>query len=284
MSDKNKELCLALMHAEDEDDIIDYLSVEGYWDAPDMWVPVGGNENNFSVIGNQQSDPVAALVEKIVNSIDARLLSECRVRGIDPEGLDAPQSSREAVARFFEGKDDFVPSHPDEGLIIDWTGEFMTEQSRQITVTASGARARTGGYPSISIADTGEGQTPDAFPETLMSLNKSNKLRIPFVQGKFNMGGTGALQFCGTKHNFQLIVSRRRPDLVDGGAGTRDHEWGFTIVRRRDPDAGSRNSVFEYLAPHEGAVLSFQSDSLEFLPHDGSQGKTRPQPYARSSE
>ena len=285
MSEQNQELCLALMHAEDEDDIVEYLAVEGYWDNSDAWEPVGGNENNFSVIGNQQSDPVAALVEKIVNSIDARLLGECRARGIDPEGPDAPQSSREAVARFFEGRDNFDSSHPDEGLIIDWTGEFMTEQSRQITVTASGARARSGsGYPSISIADTGEGQSPDAFPQTLMSLSKSNKLRIPFVQGKFNMGGTGALQFCGTKHNFQLVVSRRRPDLLDGGASARDHEWGFTIVRRRDPDAGSRNSVFEYLAPHDRTVLSFRADSLEILPHDGSQGKTAPQPYARSSE
>ena len=28
--------------------------------------------------------------------------------------------------------------------------------------------------------------------DTFLSLNKNNKLRIPFVQGKFNMGGTGA--------------------------------------------------------------------------------------------
>lgn len=273
MSDKNKDLCLALMHAETEEDIIEYLSIEGYWDDSDAWMPVGGNENNFSVIGNQQSDPVAALVEKIVNSIDARLLGECRARGIDPEGPDAPQTSREAVARFFEGKDGFNPSHPDEGLIIDWTGDFMTTQSRQITVTASGARSRSGGYPSISIADTGEGQTPDAFPETLMSLSRSNKLRIPFVQGKFNMGGTGALQFCGTKHNFQLVVSRRRPDLVEGDAATRDHEWGFTIVRRRDPEDGVRNSVFEYLAPSAGQVLSFAAENLPIRPADRAKKK-----------
>ena len=58
--------------------------------------------------------------------------------------------------------------------------------------------------PCYSILDTGEGQTPEKMPETLLSLGKSNKLRIPFVQGKFNMGGTGVLQFCGEK-NIQLI-------------------------------------------------------------------------------
>ena len=41
-------------------------------------------------------------MEKLVNSVDARLMNECLVLGIDPEGPSAPRTIREAVARFFE--------------------------------------------------------------------------------------------------------------------------------------------------------------------------------------
>ena len=282
MTNQNKQLCLNLMHAEQEKEIVKLLADAGYWDDPSAWRLLGDMENNFSTIGNQQSDPVAALVEKIVNAIDARLMGECRAQGVNPASDEAPGSSQEAVARFFEPWHDFDPNRDDDGLLIDWTNELMTKQSRQITVTASGSLP-TAGNPSISIADTGEGQTPDAFPDTFMSLNKSNKLRIPFVQGKFNMGGTGALQFCGTTHNFQLVVSRRRPDLLNSNAEQRERDWGFTIVRRRVPEAGARNSVFEYLAPSR-AVLSFPAVSLPLMPDDGSQGMRQPQAYGRETK
>jgi hypothetical protein len=65
--------------------------------------------------------------------------------------------------------------------------------ARGITLAATGVKGQEGD-PCLTIADQGEGQTPRKFPDTFLSLEKSNKLRIPFVQGKFNMGGTGVLQ------------------------------------------------------------------------------------------
>ena len=50
--------------------------------------------------------------------------------------------------------------------------------------------------PNIGIVDRGEGQSPRRMPNTILSINKTNKLKVPFVQGKFNMGGTGALSKC----------------------------------------------------------------------------------------
>lgn len=49
--------------------------------------------------GNQQSSPEAALVEKLVNSVDARLISACREARIDPESareLDGNASNKAA--------------------------------------------------------------------------------------------------------------------------------------------------------------------------------------------
>ena len=66
------------------------------------WVPLGGMENNFGIVSNQQEDATAALVEKIINGIDSNLTSACYARGIDPEGATAPGSMTEAVDKFFE--------------------------------------------------------------------------------------------------------------------------------------------------------------------------------------
>jgi len=41
------------------------------------WYPLDGNESNFGVIENQQSSPIAALIEKITNAIDAILMRKC---------------------------------------------------------------------------------------------------------------------------------------------------------------------------------------------------------------
>jgi hypothetical protein len=48
-----------------------------------VWRYFDDNENNFSDIGNQQSEATAALIEKIVNSVDARLMNACWQAGID---------------------------------------------------------------------------------------------------------------------------------------------------------------------------------------------------------
>ena len=113
------------------------------------------------------------------------------------------------------------------------------------------------------------------MPNTLLSLNKANKLRTPFVQGKHNMGGTGVLRFCGEK-GFNLILSRKNPNICNDDDPT-SLDWGFTIIRREYPDRGERSSVFKYLAP-SGKILSFKADSLPILP-----GKY-PQPYEEPME
>jgi len=69
------------------------------------WKPLGATSGNYGIVENQQAHPVAALVEKITNAIDAILLKECKLRKIDPMGKKAPQSMHEAVNEFL-GDDD----------------------------------------------------------------------------------------------------------------------------------------------------------------------------------
>jgi hypothetical protein len=81
-----RDFCLALMKADTEEEVIALLKDAGYWNDSKVWRFYGDRDTNYNAIGNQQSRPDAALVEKIVNSVDARLMNECLVRGIDPEG------------------------------------------------------------------------------------------------------------------------------------------------------------------------------------------------------
>lgn len=277
-------LALDLMRADSEAEVVALLRDAGYWDDNDLWRYIGDTENNFGLIGSQQSEAVAALIEKLINGVDARLLNACLERGIDPASPEAPQSIRRAVADFFEDHPGPLPA--DFGSIAVWPDSATTREAELLTLTASGFGPKSGsGLPCLSIADAGEGQTPDDFPSTFLSLQKSNKLRVQFVQGKFNMGATGALQFCSPQHRLQLIVSRRNPALLTQPTG-RDREWGFTIVRREPPSHGTRSSVFTYLAPfgvrdgRDGGVLSFASDSFPIFPRADKVGRDA---YGRSS-
>ena len=96
-----RNLCLNLIRAESEKQVIEHLSKAGYWERDEVWRNFGDIENNFSTIGNQASRPEAALIEKLVNSVDARLTGRCLEDDIDPESPNAPQTIRDAVARFF---------------------------------------------------------------------------------------------------------------------------------------------------------------------------------------
>jgi len=259
-----KTLCIELARTDTETKAIRLLEKWGYWDDPNVWKYYGDNENNFAVIGNQQNAPDSALVEKIINSVDAMLMRECLRREINSESKEAPPTIEDALEKFFDIK---------HGMLTNLSPTKRRELAKNIMVVTTGEKSN----PSYSIIDKGEGQTPKKMTETFLSLTKSNKLRIPFVQGKFNMGGTGALQFCG-KRNLQLIISKRDPQIVEneGDDGTSDY-WRFTIIRRVDPEKGMKSSTFKYLDLN-GKIPMFKADSLPLLPSD------YPIPYGKPLE
>src|SRR5450759_4892231 len=76
----------ALLTAEGEEAVIAALHSAGYWDDESSWAVLGDEENNFSVASNQQTDPTTALVEKVINSVDAMLMAGAYKAGVDPQG------------------------------------------------------------------------------------------------------------------------------------------------------------------------------------------------------
>ena len=127
-----KQLCISLMQADTEEQVITLLKDAGFWDNSAVWRYYGDRESNYNTIGNQQSRPDAALVEKLVNSVDARLMNECLVRIIEPEGSNAPQSVRDAIAKFFDKGDSL--SNTFAGRIKNWSNSKRLSIAQGITL------------------------------------------------------------------------------------------------------------------------------------------------------
>ena len=235
-----RRLFRALFEASTESEVQGIIAQVPEMGEQHNWRPYGQNESNYGVVENQQASAIPALVEKLINSIDAILTRKCLEERIDPKSRAAPRSIPDAVARFFPRSTDWdLPT-------------LRHEQSESIQVIADGPRKET----SLVIYDDGEGQHPEEFEATFLSLLRGNKNEIHFVQGKYNMGGAGALVFCGNQR-YQLIGSRRWDNTGD---------FGFTLIRRHPLSARERMSKratwYEYLVLN-GAIPSFPTDSMD---------------------
>lgn len=235
-----RSLFETLFFAETETDISKIIS-----DNPDVfkdenWKPIGDNQSNFGIIENQQSKPIAALVEKFTNSIDAILMKRCYELGIDPKSNEAPKTMEAAIELFF-------PDHKNWDL-----KQNRRNQSEEIQILADGKKKDT----SVIIYDNGEGQHPEKFEETFLSLVRGNKNEIMFVQGKYNMGGSGAIVFCGKK-SYQLIGSKRFD---------KTGKFGFTLIRehpfKKGDEKNKKNTWYEFLKIDE-AIPSFDCNKLD---------------------
>ena len=235
----SKALFEELFFAPTEDKVREIVEQRPEIFRDEHWYPLGGDENYFGIVRGQQSNPIAAIVEKVTNSIDALLMKKCHESGIDPKAPDAPRNMEEALQKFFI-------DHKKWDL-----QSARRKQAEEIQIVADGPPRNT----SVIIYDNGEGQRPEDFENTFLSLVRGNKIDIHFVQGKYNMGGSGALLFCG-KERYQLIGSKRFDNLG---------QFGFTLVRQRkigNSQDAKRHSHFEYLKI-SGGVPSFECADMD---------------------
>lgn len=234
-----KTLFESIYNCKTESDVDNLISLNPYLIKDENWFPIGQNESNFSIIENQQSNPIAALVEKVTNSIDAILMKKCLESGLDPK-KEAPKSMDEAINKFF-------PDNKNWDL-----NTFRRNQAEDIQIIANGPTNQS----SVIIYDNGEGQHPEDFENTFLSLMRGNKNEIHFLQGKYNMGGSGAIVFCGTK-GYQLIGSKKHD-----GTGN----FGFTLVREhplsKDELETKKNTWYEYLK-FDGKIPAFDITELD---------------------
>jgi hypothetical protein len=245
-------VCRRLLDAESEAAVQAVID-----DVPEMrdaknWRPLDGRETNFNITSNHASDGGKALTELMTNMVDAVLMKHALQQGIEPKGKKAPATMHQAVDKLIK------PLHGGKLTNLDpndpWLRQFAQSN---LVIGVTGAKTKRTGLPCYTFADNGEGQHPDQFETTFLSLSTGNKKDIPFVQGKYNMGSSGVLGYCGLKW-FKLIVSRR----YDGTG-----PWGFTLMRKRP---GGGMPIAEYFVLPGGKIPTFEEDAIfPFMKGDG---------------
>ena len=183
--------------------------------------------------------PAAKLsTELCTNMVDAVLMKHAYKKGIDLTGDNAPRTVIEGVRDLVQlrgARSGILAEVDDENYLRDFA-----EQNLVIGVTGGTRREDS---LCFTFVDNGEGQHAKDFEDTFLSLSKGNKSDIPFVQGKYSMGSSGVLNYCGRRW-YKLIISRRY-DASDA--------WGWTLVRRRPRDG---KPIAEYFKP-VGGMPSF---------------------------
>ena len=163
----SRRIALSLLKAGSVDDVSAILKDDEasfFFDDPQNWSPYGNRDKNWDTVGNQQTNPVGALVEIITNGVDAILLRKAAEQGIaDPRAPEAPQSMEEAVKRFFpnvvEGK---------IARLEPTARSKLAQQCVQIAIQRS--HRKNYPYPTYTITDSGGGQLPEDFPRDVPFL------------------------------------------------------------------------------------------------------------------
>lgn len=239
----NKDLCIRLLHSESERAVSAIITSEPDLTNNGNWHPIDGRDTNFNVVTNQASTGSKALTELCTNMVDAVLMKHAYMRGVSLTSPDAPKSVIEGVRDLIQLRG----SHSGILAEVDDPKYLQEFAEKNLVIGVTGGTHRDDPL-CFTFVDNGEGQHSQDFEDTFLSLSKGNKSDIPFVQGKYNMGSSGVLTYCG-RHWYKLIVSRRHD-----GSG----DWGWTLVRRRP---GRGMPVAEYFKPY-GGIPSFSSSVL----------------------
>lgn len=183
------------------------------------WVPLGQQTNNYSIVENQQEEATAALTELITNSIDAVILKNY----------------------FQRYGDDYTGNEFDD--MYEAADALVDKEQCDISIKAQGDK---NGPFSLTIADNGTGQPQDKFESTFLNVLNPGEIKqeYNFLQGKYGMGSTGSLPFCGDR-GFKLIISAsyRNPG-----------EWGWSLIRKN-----RQKTRYEYLTVN-GEVPTFHGE------------------------
>ena len=237
---------MKLLRAESEGEVNDIIASDPRMSDAKNWHPLDNRESNFNVVTNQASTGSKALTELCTNMVDALLMKYALLKGYPLTGPRAPSSVLDAVRLL-------IPIRGlRKGRLSDVDSErYLREFAQDNLWIAVQGGTQNNSPLCFTFVDNGEGQHPAEFERTFLSLSTVNKSQIPFVQGKFNMGSSGVLKYCGNNW-YKLIVSRRFDQTGD---------WGWTLLRRR---ATNDMPVAEYLL-FEGSIPDFGAASLQPL-------------------
>jgi hypothetical protein len=192
--------------------------------------------------------PINPAVERTINAMEALIELFRRLELLRDPNAPAPQSPREAVARYFNLPPlDQLPNLLNANINGMPARRYARELARKILLQLQWDKKLR--EFSMVVRDYGIGQVPLRVHKTLLSLGSSDKGDKPYLIGVFGQGGSSAY----AASEYSTVLSRRAPDLLDGNSDG----IGWTIVKHIFPK-GRRDDYFAYLAAHpDGRVPSF---------------------------
>ncbi len=240
----SKETCMKLLRCESEQEVQHIIDAIPEMSDDSNWQPIDGRETNFNVVTNQASTGSKALTELCTNMVDAVLMKHALEQGVPLRGPDAPQSVLDGVKSLVALPGTLT------GRLSDADSDRPLREfaTNNLVIGVTGGTRRDDSL-CFTFVDNGEGQHASDFHKTFLSLSTGTKTNIPFVQGKYNMGSSGVLSYCGERW-FKLIISKRF---------SREGNWGWTLVRRR-PTSGA--PIAEYFCPDNG-IQEFDVDQIK---------------------
>lgn len=201
-----------------------------------------GDRANYPTI-HIASIPVSSVVERLTNAIDAQLEA---IALSSPKMIEGCKSPRRLVEKRYGIEGGYLTSL---GIARSRRERLVEQSGVRITVRDGDAQDT----PTIDVTDKGIGVARNEFPETLLSLNRRNKISKWYLMGRFGQGGSTTYRFS----EYTVMISRRRLSRND-----LDNRVSFTIVKYREAKADEKDGQYVYLVK--------QSDQLPFsIPADG---------------
>jgi hypothetical protein len=204
---------------------------------------LGDTENNWSALAGP-ADPVAVIWERLTNMFDA--IIDANAHGVADRPWKSPRAAVEALLNV-----------PEEGIsaLSDEDATALASMARVTLLDSDDSIYK----PTLAFRDRGIGLTPVEMPDTILSVEGSNKLRKPYMHGVFGKGGSVAC----LHSDATIILSRKRPEFLAPGEEDR---VGLAIIRQRDNDE-VRTPFFQYLVdPRTEQPVSIPADELDFEP------------------
>lgn len=194
------------------------------------WVPLGGRPNNKATV-EAAGDPGRSIVERLTNGIDAIIEHQHK----EHNGVPDCHSPKQAGQAWF--------GIPEEGLsaLSNAQRRALAQKIQIKMLPGDNKDARI-----VEIRDFGTGLSPERMPDTILSLNESNKTTKYYLAGAYGQGGSSTFASC----KFTIIASKADGDTV-----------GFTIVKRQIINYKYANYVYLVC---DGKVFTATKDTESF--------------------
>lgn len=198
--------------------------------------PFGRRPNNLGTIG-VSNDNGRSLVERVTNMHDALLELEHERHGGTPDC----RSPREAANAWL--------GVPEKGGLSSLTNKQRQDLAARAIVRLEPGKNNQ--HALVSVIDKGIGIEPGRLEETILSLNRSNKIQKHYLAGTYGQGGSSTFNFC----SYAVIVSRYH----------RSKRIGFTLVKYEElPAEDFKTGRYVFLVHNDAPLeISAKNDDTD---------------------